>query len=51
MYVSIQDMIDLMADQDMHLSDSPEMHVNMVPKKQSPDNDYQDSEYQHFGSG
>jgi hypothetical protein len=43
--------IDLMVDRDIHLSDSPEMHVDMVPNKQSPNDDYQDSEYQRFGSG
>jgi hypothetical protein len=51
MYVSVQDMIDLTVDGDMHLSDSPEMHVDPELDKQSPDDNYQDSAHQRFGPG
>jgi hypothetical protein len=51
MYVSVQDMIDLTVDGDMHLSDRPKMHVDPELDKQSPDDNYQDSAHQRFGPG
>jgi hypothetical protein len=51
MYISVQDMIDLSGDEDIHLSDSPEMHVDVMPDKKSPNDDYQDSTHQRFGPG
>jgi hypothetical protein len=46
LYISIQDHVNLTADGDMHLSNSPKMHVDPVPNKQSPDDDYLDSIHQ-----